>query len=158
MNVAALGTTVRARRVGNLYYTRCFANVFLREMALAKGRLQEALTRLQLHFCTQGSEMTKLLPQHGRVMWKVVQDIFNLDPVRELMSGFFSQLYADEEFETLPIDGTVKVCLGIMGQNENRWRHPQGRGRRRHGGKGPVASPDLHPRPHWVRPRFAFGQ
>ena len=117
MNVAALGTSTWVRRVGNLYYTRCFANVLWREMCMAKGRLQEALTRVQLHVGTLGCELGNLLPQHSKVMWKVAQDIFGLAPVRDLFSDFFAQLTAHEEFETLSIDGTVKICLGIMGQS-----------------------------------------
>ena len=117
MNVAALGTSTWVRRVGNLYYTRCFANVLWREMCMAKGRLQEALTRVQLHVGTLGCELGNLLPLHSKVMWKVAQDIFDLAPVRDLFSGFFAQLTEHEEFETLSIDGTVKVCLGIMGQS-----------------------------------------
>ena len=42
--------------------------------------------------------------------------MLKLDPVRALMSGFYSQLHEHEEFETLSIDATVKVCLAIMGQ------------------------------------------
>ena len=116
MRAAALGTTIHVRRVGNLYYTCCFANVLLRELVMAKGRLAEALTRVQLHACSAGSKLCNLMPQHGKAMWQLAQDVLGLYPVRELMSGFYAQLLAHEEFETLSMDATVKVCLGIMGQ------------------------------------------
>ena len=116
MNVAALGKSVMVRRVGNLHYTRCFANLFWRELCMAKGRLAEALTRVQLHVSTLGCELGNLLPQHSKIMWKVAQDMFALAPVRDLTAGFFRELLEHEEFETLSMDGTVKICLGIMGQ------------------------------------------
>ena len=74
MNVAALGASTWVRRVGNLYYTRCFANLLWREMCMAKGRLQEALTRVHLHIGALGCELSNLLPTHSQIMWKVVQD------------------------------------------------------------------------------------
>ena len=115
-NVEALGTSMFVRRVGNLFYTRCFGNILLRELVMSKGRLAEALTRLQTHACAAGSEVTNLYPGHGASMWAVAQDVFGLEPVCELFAGFYAQLLAREEFETLAMDGTVKVCLAIMGQ------------------------------------------
>ena len=115
-NAASLGSTMSVRRVGNLHYSRCFANLLLRELTMAKGRLSEALTRVHLHACSAGSELSNLFPQHGMSMWSVAQDIFFLDPVRELFAEVYSQLLAHYEFETLTMDATVKVCLAIMGQ------------------------------------------
>ena len=39
-NAAWLGSSSLVRRVGNLYYTRGFANLLFREIMMAKGRLQ----------------------------------------------------------------------------------------------------------------------
>ena len=71
------------------------------ELVMAKGRLAEALTRVQLHACSRGGVLTNLMPMHARVMWKVAQDIFSLGPVRDLMAGFHAQLLEHDEFETV---------------------------------------------------------
>ena len=89
----------------------------LRELTFAKGRLSEALARIQLHACSHGCQITNLLPLHGRVMWVVAQDVLSLMLVRDLESSFFAKLEEHDEFETLTFDATVKVCLGIMGQS-----------------------------------------
>ena len=115
-NAAALGVTMLVRRVRNLFYSRCFANLLFRELVMSKGRLAEALTRVHLHACSKGSEVSNLYPQHGMTMWCIAHDIFSLAPVCELFEDFYSQLLAINEFETLSLDGTVKMCLAIMGQ------------------------------------------
>ena len=115
-NAVALGDTMLVRRVGNLFYSRCFANLLFREFVMAKGRLAEALTRVHIHACSNGSEISNLFPQHGKGMWSIAQDILLLKPVCELFEYFYSKLLAHNEFETLTMDGTVKVCLAIMGQ------------------------------------------
>ena len=68
MNKDALGTTIIVRRVGSMLYTRGFANLLLREMTMAKGRLQEALDRIQLHVCLANCELSNLFPTNGKVM------------------------------------------------------------------------------------------
>ena len=116
VNAQVLGNNVLVRRVANLYYTRDFANLLFREMMMSKGRLQEALTRVQLHFGLVGSELGNMLPGHSKIMWKIVQDVFRCDPIRTMRSAFFEQVQEADEFETLSMDGTIKVALSIMGQ------------------------------------------
>ena len=116
VNKDAVGTTILVRRVGNMLYTCGFANLLLREMTMSKGRLQEALNRIQLHVCLAGCELSNLFPTNGKVMWRLAQDVFELSPVRNLMRCFMDQMHAHAEFETITVDATVKICMAIMGQ------------------------------------------
>ena len=47
---------MRVRRVGNLYYTRCFANELYRELVYNQGRLNETLRKLQMWAAEHGNE------------------------------------------------------------------------------------------------------
>ena len=41
-NAVTVGSDVPVRRVGNLFYTKGFANLLFRELMMTKGRLEEA--------------------------------------------------------------------------------------------------------------------
>ena len=116
VNLEEIGRSVVVRRVGNLYYTMGFANLLYREIMMSKGRLQEALNRVHLQIGLSGCETANLLPGHGKVMWRVVQDVMLSEPILETRSSLLEQMQEADEFQTLGIDGTVKVSLAIMGQ------------------------------------------
>ena len=61
-NVVTLGCGTLVRRVRNLYYTRGFANLLFREIMMTKGRLEESLTRMHLHFGMQSCEIANMMP------------------------------------------------------------------------------------------------
>ena len=110
-NAVTVGRDVPVRRVSNLFYTKGFANLLFREMMMTKGRLEEALTRMQLEFSLQGCEIGSLMPNHSRVTWRLVQDLISAKPILSMRTELLSQLEENGEFETLSIDGTVKIAM-----------------------------------------------
>ena len=74
---------------------------------------------MHLHFGVQGCEVANLLPLHGGVMWRLVQDVITADPIREVRVNLLAQLEDVGEFETLGIDCSVKVAMGVLGQTPN---------------------------------------
>ena len=98
-------------------------------MILSQGRLAEALRRLQLQTAKSGNVLGNLMPTHGQVMWTVVQDIFSLGPVKDVVTRHLDELFLALEFQTITIDCTVKVALATMGQTgkaQLAWDHSAG--------------------------------
>ena len=67
-NLASIGTTLAVRRVGNLFYSRCFANAMFRDMLLCQGRLTEATKRILVFAASNGDEMENLILTDGRLL------------------------------------------------------------------------------------------
>ena len=111
-----LGRTKLVRRVGNMYYDVEYANLCFREMVLSRGRLKEYLIRMHHNFAVTGNELGNLHPTHGKTMWRLVEDIFDLPPLLQTKEHLMRKLQGLGEFERLSIDGTAKVCLRTLGQ------------------------------------------
>ena len=71
-----IGTgAVAARRVGNVFCDRGFADVFLRHLMQTGGRMHMPMNRLQCDIQLQGCKLGHLLPEHTKTMWPVAEDI-----------------------------------------------------------------------------------
>ena len=64
---------------------------------------------MHLHFGVAGCEIASMLPNHGSIMWRVVQDVISAEPIRLMRANLLSQMEGAQEFETLGIDCSVKV-------------------------------------------------
>ncbi len=53
------------RRVGNLFYTRRFAELLLREVLIYNGKMKSVMQRIAIQVASQGCEIANLLPVHG---------------------------------------------------------------------------------------------
>ena len=58
----------KVRRVGNILFTRCFAEVFLRLMLLNDSRLRRCMDLFQTHIQLSGNELGLLVPEHPQTM------------------------------------------------------------------------------------------
>ena len=107
------------RRVGNLYYSRCFANAMFRvfrEMLPSQGRLTEVMKRILVFAASSGDEMENLIPTHGRHVWKIFQDLFRLDIVEHMVENHMMEYLRGNEMQIVTVDCSVKIALATMGQ------------------------------------------
>ena len=58
----------KVRRVDNILFTRCFAEVFLRLMLLNDSRLRRCMDLFQTHIQLSGNELGRLVPEHPKTM------------------------------------------------------------------------------------------
>lgn len=113
------GTLVRdhrARRVGNMHFTRGFAELFLRTLLLQSGRLQATMNSLQLEFQLAGNELGHIMPEHGKTMWGIVEDVLRCPSVSHWRSALLANARGRHDLSVLSCDGTAKICMGVVGQ------------------------------------------
>ena len=67
-HTSTLGAVHKVRRVGNVLFTRCFAEVFLRLMPLNDSRLRRCMDLFQTHIQLSGNELGLLVPEHPKTM------------------------------------------------------------------------------------------
>ena len=91
---------LHVRRVGNLYDTRCFANMVYRELVTHQDRLAESMMRVQLQIAVSGSGLGNIVPENSRCMWKVVQDVSSVSPAQALVSEHLQEFSKEGEFHT----------------------------------------------------------
>lgn len=63
-----------------------------------------------------GNELVNLIPLHTKSWWPLVEDIFASKACKAQMDVMVRQAIAHEEFLSLSIDGTFKVCMPLLGQ------------------------------------------
>ena len=107
---------VHVRRVGNLYHTRCFANIVYCELVMHEARLAEGVKHVQLQIAVSGSEPGNLVPENSRYTWKVVHDVFSVSPAQALVTEHLQEFSKEGEFHTLSNDCTLKIALATIGQ------------------------------------------
>ena len=75
-NESALGVTVLARRVRNIYYDQSLAESLYQELVLHHANVKSIWGRLHLRCVEAGNELGNLFPTHTRHWWPIVEDIF----------------------------------------------------------------------------------
>ena len=110
------------RRVGNILYTKEFADMVYQELILHESKVKAMLPRLYLRASLAGNELGSLYPSHCRHWWPIVEDIFASPPVQEKQSAHLESMLAREEFEVVSLDSTCKVTFSLCGQAS--WRAP----------------------------------
>ena len=80
---------VAARRVGNVFYDRGFADVFLRHLMQTGGRM---LNRLQCDIQLQSCQLGHTLLEHPKTMWPVAEDIVRSPDVSAWKSAVYDGL------------------------------------------------------------------
>ena len=99
---------VTARRVGNVFHDRGFADVLLRYLMQTGGRMH--MTQLQ------GCQLDHMLPEHPKTMWPVAEDTARSPDVSAWKSALYDGLRSADGFHVLTVDGTMKISMGV------RWR------------------------------------
>lgn len=120
--VSAHGGILRTsvRRVGNIIYTRMFAEMFLREMCQCRCSLREAMSRLQSTFLLAGCSLGSLMPEHPKTMMLVLEDILQGECVKQWQSALVDSAWKAGEYRVLTVDGTMKIALGTKGYKRGR--------------------------------------
>lgn len=103
------------RRVGNVLYTRTFAEALLREICLNRGSLPETMTRLQGAFLLKGCDMAVMMPEHAKTMWNVVADLMESTPLSRWQTALVAAAFRQGDYAVLTLDGTMKISKGILG-------------------------------------------
>lgn len=63
-----------------------------------------------------GSKLVNLLPSHTARWWPLVEDVFSSEKCVALRNNLLTACAHHNEFRSLSIDGTFRVCLSILGQ------------------------------------------
>ena len=120
VNAAALGVTILARRVRNVYYDKSFAEMFYRELVLHHANVKSTWGRLHLRCLESGNELGNLFPTHTRHWWPIVEDIFSSSAVNSLLATLQLAFHNACEYTCISIDATLKVAMSIKGQASYR--------------------------------------
>ena len=108
------------RRVRNLYYTQKFAEILRFETITHKARVSSFLPRLVTRAKENGNSLCGLFPRHTRSWWPILEDIFQSPAALALRRSCAERYVAGEEYESISLDATLKVCLAIKGQAHYR--------------------------------------
>lgn len=121
MASAAPGFATGLMRCGNVYVDELFAQHVFRLCLLEKAHMSAVYSRLAFDLTTKGSRLVSLLPKYGSAWWtRVLDDLFNCPSVQDVRRRLLEQFRAQGEFESISIDATVKVCMGVLGQGNYR--------------------------------------
>eukprot|EP00438_Fugacium_kawagutii_P034931 Skav206392 [mRNA] locus=scaffold834:641080:643152:- [translate_table: standard] len=120
VNKVATGDIVSARRVLNIYYDKSFAEMMFREIMLHHSNVKSTWPRLHLRALEGGNVLGNLYPSHNRHWWPIVEDIIASHCVQQLRANIFLTLERNQEFVSISIDATLKVCTTVQGQASYR--------------------------------------
>jgi hypothetical protein len=115
MHAAAITDATELRRVGNILYTRTFAEALLREIALCRSSVREAASRLQASFLLGGCVLGSLMPEHPKTLTLIITDIITGDCVTAWTQALLHRAWSLGEFAVLSVDGTWKAAMGVLG-------------------------------------------
>ena len=101
---------VTARRVGNVFHDRGFANVFLRHLKQTGGRMHMTMNRLQCDIQLQGCQLGHMLLMQPKTMWPVADYIVRSPNVSAWKSALYDGLRSADGFHVLSVDGTMKIA------------------------------------------------
>ncbi|CAJ1377905.1 unnamed protein product [Effrenium voratum] len=115
-NLDALTDGEPLRRVRNIYYTRCFAHLVVREMLLCNAKVRAMIPRVTQEAVARNCLTTSLLPSNVKDWWPIVEDIFTSPRLSDRKDSLLQEAVQHEEFVAISIDATMRCCLSILGQ------------------------------------------
>ena len=124
---------VAARRVGNVFHDRGFADVFLRHLMQTGGSHAHDDEPLQCDIQLQGCQLGHMLLEHPKMvaediqlqgcqqghmlpehpMWPVAEDIVRNPDVSAWKSALYDGLRSADGFHVLTVDGTMNIAKGV---------------------------------------------
>ena len=117
---------VAARQVGNVFYDRGFADVFLRHLMQTEGRMHMTMNRLQCDIQLQGCQPGHKLPEHPKTMGPVAEDIVRSPDVSAWKSALYDGLESADGFHVLSVDGSMKIATGVRRRDAGTALTPRG--------------------------------
>eukprot|EP00959_Pyramimonas_sp_CCMP1952_P011386 239003-Pyramimonas_sp.AAC.1 len=97
-----------------------FAELVFRKYILREGRARPMRARILARFKKAGCCITHLLPGDVVTWLSMMEDVFSSPFVGELRASLLSELIDDTEFETVPVDATLRAAARVKGQANYR--------------------------------------
>jgi hypothetical protein len=104
------------RRVGNVYYSRSFANTFITVALTEHGRLRPIRTRLVQDCLQAGNPLWHLIPRHSVTWAPILEDMLACPWVRGKEESLLTECGEHSEFTHMSMDCTLRIALRINGQ------------------------------------------
>ncbi|CAE7674583.1 unnamed protein product [Symbiodinium sp. CCMP2592] len=120
VNVTSLGQSVQVRRVRNLYYTRSFADLLLREMVLNHAQVRTVSTGCHMFAFESNNKLASLLPRRSQHWMPMLEDIATSPAFLGKMESMSNVLMQQYEWHHISMDATLKLCMKLMGQASYR--------------------------------------
>jgi hypothetical protein len=115
-----VGVLIKARRIGYLYYTLEFANMFIREALLHNGRVKTLRARLVFKAQEVGHGLGHLYPRKVQTWLGIMEDIFWSPYVSKMRTDLVSECIRRDELRYISLDGTLRVVRKVKGQADYR--------------------------------------
>ena len=116
----SLVANLTLRRVGYTYYDCSFADLLSRESAWCHGRVRTLMSRVCLHWTTQGSRCVSLIPQTVETWLRLLEDIWGSLFLHRHRTNLLSDCERREEYRHVSIDCTLRVLRRVRGQADYR--------------------------------------
>ena len=118
VNKKAVSTdgSLHVRRVVNLYYTWCFANMVYREVVMPPGPARRGHEVRAAADCNVGWRPGQPRAREQQVHVEGGAGCLHVSPARALVTEHLQEFSKEGEFHTLSIDCTVKIALATIGQ------------------------------------------
>ena len=104
------------RKCGYTFYTREWAQQFLREALLSHGRIKPVKARLLHNYLVAGNDFAFLLPVNVRTWLELLEDIMQSVSVRDMGARLLNDCFLREEFRFVGMDATMRVAMRQKGQ------------------------------------------
>lgn len=105
------------RLSAKMCYTRGFATMVIRQLLLARGRLRQTRRALG-DSLDRGNCWANLLPQNRQTWNRLVEDIWSVPYVQQLLDSVIQECAKNLESLHLSIDCTVRVLRRAVGQED----------------------------------------
>ena len=108
-------------RVGNVYLSKGFADLFFSEMMMNSMRVTRARTRLVAHFIRCGCRVAQLLPEDKKPWWLLLfEKILMSSAVQARQTALLYECADHHDCTHVSMDGLVRPARRIVGQEDYR--------------------------------------
>jgi hypothetical protein len=90
-----LDESVAFRRVGNVYYSRDFAELLKAEALVHKSKVRSFLPRLAMMAQARGCELASLFPTKQETWWGILEDVFCSPVAQRLRQSYLTNMVAN---------------------------------------------------------------
>jgi len=115
-----LGKDVDVRRIGNTYYTKSMAEAVYRKALSCRARMNQIKVKIMGDMRAQGSEVSSLTNVNASFWEQLVEDVMCSPKVKAVLEDQRLECEAHQEFHSLTMDCTYKICAPLMGQAKFR--------------------------------------
>ena len=100
---------------GGHYFTRCFANEYVRHLLLAGGIISRALRNMATELRMSGCEVIQLI-EHRNTQWlrDLTQQLVHSTAFQMLIDDMKLKFEGNGEYVAISIDATYKIALKVL--------------------------------------------